>query len=79
MKRHMHILLALVFAAAIFGCKDDETMTTPTQPVPKDPNTAPKVSVDRFSAAAGNLFVRSATNGLPNANQSVDFDQPPVA
>ncbi|MCG5051552.1 MAG: hypothetical protein KA712_01205 [Myxococcales bacterium] len=40
----------------------------------KDPATAPKASVDRFSAAAGTLMVRDATNGLPQPNQAIDFD-----
>jgi hypothetical protein len=33
--------------------------------------------VDRFSASAGNLFVRTASNGLPAANAPIDFDQGP--
>jgi hypothetical protein len=42
-----------------------------------DPETAPKASIDRFSAQAGHLFVRDASNGLPGPNQPVDFDQGP--
>lgn len=41
---------------------------------PLDPDTAPKVSVDRFSESAGNLMVRSDSNGLPGANEPIDFD-----
>jgi hypothetical protein len=33
--------------------------------------------VDRFSAAAGNLFVRTSSNGLPAANAPINFDQAP--
>ena len=33
--------------------------------------------IDRFSAAAGKLQVRTADNGLPRPNQPVDFDRPP--
>jgi hypothetical protein len=40
-------------------------------------HTAPKASVDRFSAAAGHLQVRTAMNHLPGPNQAVNFDQGP--
>jgi hypothetical protein len=42
-----------------------------------NPDTAQKVSVDRFSATAGNLQVRTAANGLPAPNQAVNFDADP--
>ena len=42
-----------------------------------DPKTSPVVSVDRFSAQAGMLQVRSGSNGLPAANAPIDFDQGP--
>jgi hypothetical protein len=44
---------------------------------PRDPNSAPRAVVDRFSAKAGHLQVRSATNGLAAPNRPVDFDQGP--
>jgi len=44
---------------------------------PLNPDTARKASIDRFSADAGTLFVRDATNGLPAADEPVDFDQVP--
>jgi hypothetical protein len=44
---------------------------------PLDPLTAPKASIDRFSAQAGTLFVRDASNGLPGPDQPIDFDQGP--
>ena len=53
--------------------KKDNTSSTG----PRDPNTADVVSVDRFSAAAGHLQVRTATNSLPGANEPVNFDQGP--
>ena len=56
---------------------DTPTTTTPTADMAVDPNTAPKVSVDRFSTTAGHLMVRDATNGLPAANASVNFDVAP--
>jgi hypothetical protein len=40
----------------------------------KDPATAAKVSVDRFSDQAANLMKRSATPALPAANQPIAFD-----
>lgn len=43
----------------------------------KDINAAEKVSVDRFSAAAATLMVRTASNGLPAANSPVNFDNQP--
>ncbi len=42
-----------------------------------DPNSAPKAMVDRFSAAAGHLQLRTADNGIPQANAPVDFDHGP--
>ena len=44
---------------------------------PRDPNTAPRAAIDRFSEKAGHLQVRSAANGLPAPNQPVNFDQGP--
>jgi hypothetical protein len=57
----------------LVACGKNST-TGPTF-VAKDPSTAPKAAVDRFSQAAGHLQVRTATNGLPAANASVNFDQ----
>jgi hypothetical protein len=44
---------------------------------PRDPNTAPKAQIDRFSEKAGHLMVRTASNGLPGPNEPIDFDQGP--
>jgi hypothetical protein len=43
----------------------------------KDPASAAKVPVDRFSDQAGTLMRRSASPALPGADQPIDFDQPP--
>lgn len=51
--------------------------TAEAKPVAKNIETAEKVSVDRFSATVGHLQVRTATNGLPEANAPVNFDQEP--
>ncbi|HEY0715560.1 MAG TPA: hypothetical protein VGF45_22955 [Polyangia bacterium] len=45
--------------------------------VAKDIASAPRFPIDRFSATAGHLQVRSAENGLPGPNMPVDFDQGP--
>ncbi len=78
-----NMMLALAFgAAALTACKKEDTASTPT-PTPVtagpavDPTTAARVSVDRFSAAAGTLMVRDGMNGLPAANTAVNFDQAP--
>lgn len=81
--KKLNLLLALLIASTIVfnGCKkdstDDTTVTPTTTDTPKDPNTAAKVSVDRFSSTAGHLMVRDASNGLPVANAAVNFDNAP--
>ena len=70
----------LVAALPLFGivaCGDSNDSVSPPEFVAKDPTTAPRVSVDRFSATAGHLQVRTATNGLPGPNVAIDFDQGP--
>ena len=60
-------LSSLLFSAMLLSCSksnDDEMTTVITG---KDINTATKASVDRFSATAGHLMVRTSTNGLPAA------------
>jgi hypothetical protein len=42
-----------------------------------DPMKAERVSIDRFSAAAGHLQMRDSMNHLPGPNKPVDFDKPP--
>jgi hypothetical protein len=42
-----------------------------------DPASAPRAEIDRFSEAAGSLMVRTDANGLPGADEPVDFDQGP--
>jgi len=64
------VLLGLAAGALLLGaCTNDSDGD-----MPLDPDTAPKVSVDRFSAAAGTLMVRDASNGLPGSNEPIDFD-----
>jgi hypothetical protein len=66
----------MAIATLLSACGADATMTNVDR-TPRDPSLAPKVPVDRFSAAAGMLFVRSATNGLPAANAPIDMDTGP--
>ncbi|MGD2070170.1 MAG: hypothetical protein PVI57_15960, partial [Gemmatimonadota bacterium] len=42
-----------------------------------NPNTASTPVIDRFSADAATLFVRTADNGFPAAGDPVDFDEAP--
>lgn len=64
--------LAMLLSAMVFvACDDNDGDNKPT---PKDPDTAMQVSVDRFTEDAGTLMVRTSSNGLPAANEAIDFD-----
>ncbi len=77
MKSKILNTLPILFGTIVLlsSCSKD-SVTTPAT-LPKDPNTAEVVSVDRFSATFGHLQVRTASNGLPAANAPVNFDQAP--
>lgn len=65
--------LMLTLAFTTVACSDD-----PSSLVGTNPDTAPKVAIDRFTAATGaTLMVRDGANGLPLANAPIDFDQAP--
>lgn len=66
------VIIGLIVSLA--SCKKNSNSSAAT---PKDPNTAPQASIDRFSTTAGHLQVRTSTNGLPAANAPVNFDQGP--
>ncbi|HEX5655503.1 MAG TPA: hypothetical protein VFX58_20675 [Chitinophagaceae bacterium] len=68
-----HLFSFLLVGLTLSSCDKDPD----NSPRAKDINTAEKVAVDRFSSAAGKLFVRDATNGLPTANAPINFDQVP--
>jgi hypothetical protein len=73
------LALALVLSA---GCGDDgddgdEGHAGASAPQPKDPDDAELVAVDRFSEDAATLMVRTDDNGLPEADEPIDFDQAP--
>jgi len=67
--------LGLLVGAA--ACSSDSGGPSPTKTNAKDPDKVAVVPVDRFSAEAGMLMVRTDTNGLPAPNAPVDFDSGP--
>lgn len=72
----MSSLIAFTSLATLgAGCSSDDS-DTPALEV-HDPATAEKVAVDRFSADAATLMVRTDENGLPGPNEAIDFDQGP--
>src|SRR3990172_6342657 len=72
--RQLSRLTAILFMVIFLtGCDKDDSPSASSSMV-KDPNTAPKASVDRFSSAAGVLFVRDNSNGLPAANAPINMD-----
>lgn len=72
MKKSFLSLLGIVGLICVSCSSDNDSYTTAN-----NINTAPKVSVDRFSAAAGHLMVRNGSNGLPPANAPINFDNDP--
>lgn len=75
MKQWALLVLGLPIGAA--ACGSDASSSSPGSGMARDPDKTPVVSVDRFSMAAGMLMVRSASNGLPDANAPIDFDSGP--
>jgi hypothetical protein len=76
----MHVNIRRIAGLAFTGafltaCGAD--VLPPGPPSPVDTATAQHVAVDRFSADAGKLFVRTAANGLPAANAPIDMDAGP--
>ena len=63
--------------AFTFGCSSDGADDLTETAAPLDPSVAPRAEVDRFSEESGTLQVRTEENGLPEAGEPVDFDQPP--
>ena len=68
---------AALFAATTAMACSDSSSPNVTFPAAKDPATAAKVAVDRFSATAGRLFVRASNAALPGPNQPIDMDTGP--
>lgn len=64
--------IAAIFIALSYSCKKEENKWNP-----KDPDSAPIISIDRFSDQAGNLMKRSENPELPEANTAINFDNEP--
>jgi hypothetical protein len=76
--RFGYVFLALSLSAVACGSNDEmDSMSGPGALAAHDPDAATEALVDRFSAEAGMLQVRSAANGLPAAGAAIDFDQEP--
>lgn len=67
------IFTCVILFIQLTGCNKEEM----PGPMPLNPDSAPKVTIDRFSSDAGTLFVRDGSNGLPAAGEAIDFDQVP--
>src|SRR5690242_12732475 len=65
-------IISVTLALGTACSSDGGGMSISRQPL--DPETAPKVMVDRFSEKAAKLMIRTADNGLPAAGTAVDFD-----
>ncbi len=63
------VLISTTLILAIVSCENKTE-----EPLPKDPDKAEVVSVDRFSDQAAVLMKRSAEESLPGANDPVNFD-----
>ena len=63
---------AILLLFSLTQCKNEEFF-----PDINDPDNSTVVSVDRFSEDFATLFIRNESNGLPAANEPIDFDQPP--
>jgi Secretion system C-terminal sorting domain len=63
----------LVAGAALVNCP----IVSVSNATVFDPDTTMHASIDRFSMAAGHLFVRDSSNGLPGPNMPVNFDMEP--
>jgi len=67
-----HCIIFVTLGLGTACSSDSGSMSSTHQAL--DPDTAPKVTVDRFSERAAKLMVRTADNGLPAAGTAVDFD-----
>ena len=74
-RQRWRFALSLAVLALAAACSSDDSIGP--REVPKDPATAPRVAVDRFSPTAGKLFVRTAGSTLPGPNQPIDMDTGP--
>lgn len=69
------LLASVILLVALFSaCMKDDNM----DPMPLNPDTAGDVAIDRFGSSFAHLFLRTADNGFPEANQPIDFDTIPA-
>lgn len=68
------IFLMFVTLFVVSCSSDDDSSGNNPDSMALNPATAPRVSVDRFSADAGTLMVRTAENGLPGPNVPINYD-----
>ena len=68
------VISSLLLITLITSCKRDDSM----EMTPLNPDTAGDVQIDRFGSSFAHLFLRTAENGFPEANQPVDFDAIPA-
>jgi hypothetical protein len=78
------VRIGILSLLGVLACSSGSSSSTapdgggsPAGAVAKDPTTASKASIDRFSDAFAYLFKRSANSALPAANAPIDFDQGP--
>lgn len=64
--------VGLLSVISLLGCA-----TSTASAVAKDPKAVEVVAIDRFSDAAGHLFVRSKNSALPGPNEPIDMDTGP--
>lgn len=64
--------LSVLVLLAACGSGDDDA-----PPGPLDPDTAPRVVVDRFSGEPAGLLDRAVVAGLPGPDEPIDFDAAP--
>ena len=70
-------LIAIGFAPQTVAAQDKNAGHSAPSAKPLDPDEAPIAAVDRFSAKAAHLQLRTADNDLPGPNEPVDFDREP--
>ena len=70
--RKILIFTTLFFTLIMWQCESDNE-----EELPKDPDEAELVKVDRFSDEAATLMKRSENAELPGPDEPIDFDQAP--
>jgi hypothetical protein len=68
---------SVTFPACGGGDDDDDDDVDAAAPAPFDPDTAPRVEIDRFSDAAATMYRRSENPAFPAAGAPIDLDAAP--